>query len=557
MAQAQTVEVPAAPAGWRRALALAAVLGGAFIATLDLRATAQGRISISPLQMEAWGAVVPTEVWVALALHGTLVLACLPLWGKLSDVHGRRRVWLVGLLLFMAGSAGIPILGEPSDVPRLLANFVQALGAGALVVAGRALIGDMYPRSERAKWHGALAAAIGLGIFGEPTLRQLLWQLFISPGSLSLADFNAVLNTAIPWPLYVNLPFGGFLILAGWFGFPPQRASEPPRVDVRGAAALVGATVLLLMPFKLASSRFDGAYVWLSAPTIALLAGGVLMFVASVVLARRAPDPVINLRALTNRTYGAAVLLGCVAAIALANVGNFAWYFNQIGVVDIRGDFYSLRFPEQVASGLAFAVGAVVAGQVMWRTGRCKRPTLALLLIGMVGALLMARLSSETTMVDLVLATSVIGLGLGGLTAVLITVVQNAMPARSLGEVTAGLAFFGGVSAALAAPFFDWLVRATHADVLTRPPPDGRYAKYPVLAQLDALTWVFVITVALMAAGVLIALWMPETPVGRTAAASPRPAGVGRLGDDPRRTETRSPPSRTPTDSAGDDTRDA
>ena len=184
----------------------------------------------------------------------------------------------------------------------------------------------------------------------------------------------------------------------------------------------------------------------------------------------------------------------------------------------------------------------------MWRTGRCKWPTRALLLIGMVGALLLARLTSQTTMVDLWLAMAVTGLGLGGLSAVLITVVQNAMPYRSLGEVTAGLSFFGALAVALTGPFFHWLAQTSYAEVLTRLPPEGRAGVDVFAAPLDALSWVFLVTAALMAVGFVIALWLPETPVGRTTVpSSPRPTGLGRLRGPRRHAATSLPPPSVPT----------
>ena len=572
MEQARTQEGPAPMSRWRQTLGLAAVVGGVFIATLGLRATAQGRIPYPGIQWGDWEAYVPTDLWVlSLAIYGTLVLASLPLWGKLSDAYGRRPVWLIGLLLFMAGSAGIPTLGEPGHALRILAGFVQALGAGAIGIVGRALIGDMYPPSERAKWHGVLAAAIGLGLFGETTIRHLLFNLVVKPDPLDIRNFNAVWNTVIPWPLYVNLAIGGLVILAGWFGLPAPRPGARRPVDIRGAAALVGAAILLVMSFTLARSRLDGAFPWLSVPTIALLAGGAVMLGVLLVLARRAPDPIINLRALTNRAYGSAILLGCLVSVALANVQVYAWFFNRHGAIGSIGGSYPLPNPEQVAAALTFAAGAVVAGQVMWRTGRCKWPTRALLLIGMVGALLLARLTSQTTMVDLALAMAVMGLGLGGMSAVLITVVQNAMPYRSLGEVTAGLSFFGALAVALTGPFFHWLAQTSYAEVLTRPPPEGRAGVDVFAAPLDALSWVFLVTAALMAVGFVIALWLPETPVGRTTVpSSPRPTGLGRLRGPRRHAATSLPPPsvptiaerrareappRPPTDPAGDDAR--
>lgn len=493
-------------------LTLAAVAGGVFIATLDLQAKNQASAPFPILFLESWADVVPTDMWVSQAVYAAVVVASLPFWGKLSDAYGRRGPWLAGMLLFMAGSAGIGTIEEVFPAQFPVSGFVQALGAGGIVVVGRALIGDLYPPSERAKRHGVLAAALGLGLFGEPTIRHLLWQL--APANETLGDFVLPdFSVVRPWPLYVNLPVGGLAVLASWLGLRGMAWTARSSIDVRGAGALLAAAILLLMPFELAGSRADGAFPWLSAQVAALIVGAVVMLIVLVVVQRRTPDPMLNLDLLSNRTFLIAVLLGVVISVTLANAQYFGAFFYPQGVGNPFHDSNPLRFPGQVAAGLAFAGSAVAAGQVMGRTGRAKRPILAFLLVGVAGAVLLSRLNSQATAGDLALGMAVTGLSLGGLTALLITVVQNAHPDRNLGEVTAAFGFIGALGAALTKPLFDWLARVPYVDALDRLGTSARTlqdAMDTYAAQQDAVRVVFAVTAVILAIGFVIALLLPE-----------------------------------------------
>ncbi len=529
MEQAQTQEAPAPMGRWRRTLGLVAVVGGVFIAVLDIQARAQssfeipvlvfaidiqfksqGSFPIPTLILERWADWLPAGLWVPQVVYASLLLVSLPVWGKLSDVYGRRGLWLAGVLLFMAGSAGSGIAEElfPAQFP--LAGLAHALGAGAIGVLGAAFIGDLYQPSERAKWHGVLAAAVGLGLFGEPTVRHMLWQLAPATETIFGIELRD-LSFVRPWPLYVNLPIGGLVVLASWFGLPAVRPGARSPIDVRGALALAGTVILLLMPLQVASSGGIGVFPWLSVPTVALLAGAAIMLWVLLVMLRRAPDPLINLRLLTNRTYLIAILLGTLAGVALAVAQRYSGFFFHEGIGNTYNDSNPFRYPEQVAAALAFAASALVAGQLMWRTGRSKRPILALLLIAMVGAVLLSRLNSQTTVAELAIGMAVTGLGVGGLSALLIAVVQNACPYRNLGEVTAGLSFFGALGVALVDPLIAWLARASYLDSRQRPPADLGAPVDAYAAQQDALGIVFVATGVLLAIGFVLALWLPET----------------------------------------------
>ena len=142
--------------------------------------------------------------------------------------------------------------------------------------------------------------------------------------------------------------------------------------------------------------------------TLGLVAvlGGVL-----VVMLWRAPEPIINL---TNRTYFIAVLLGFCVSVALASALEYARFFNLWNLAPPVYDRDSIPFTAQAAAGLAFAASAVVAGQLMGRTGRYKRPILALVVIGMIGTLLLSRLNSQTGAVELALGLAITGWVLAG-----------------------------------------------------------------------------------------------------------------------------------------------
>ncbi len=528
MNNSETLDYPVPVGRWRRILGLAAVVGGVFIAVLAIQAPSEGAFRIPILLQKIWGGPHPFVQLLWGAVSVGLVLVSLLLWGKLSDVYGRRRLWLVGLLLFMVGSIGRGTINEIFPAQFHLAGLVTSLGTAAVVVLGPALIGDLYPPSERAKWHGVLAAAFGLGLFGEPTVRHALSQL--APAIETAGD--AVLpgvGGVRPWPLYVNLIVGAVVVLAGCFGLPSARSGSRTPVRLREIGALVGAGVLFFVPLQFAWPRHDEWTGILESSQI-YLAGGACMLVVLALSLPRAPNPIFNLRLLTSRTHLIAIFLGFVVSVALTNAQHLAWFFNP----DVSGsptdDANPLRYPEQVAAGVAMAVSAVAAGRIVGRTGRDKRPILALLLFGIVGAVLLSRLTVEATAAELALGLAMTGLGLGGMVALLIAVVQDIVPRRGLGEATAGLWFFGALGAAVLAPFLPWPARGTMRDSLGRSPetlPD--FWNY-IIAEPETLGVVSLVTALLMVVGLVLVRWLPETSMRATLDPdSPHPSDLGQL----------------------------
>ena len=530
MAAAERVLTPLAPtsnAGLsapRRAAILIAVLLGAMFAALDqlVVITAMPRVvaDLGGLGQFAW-------VFTAYMLTSTVTL---PIYGKLSDMYGRRPFWIAGLALFMLGSA---LAGASQAMIHLvLARAVQGLGAGALMALGAAVFGDLFPPSERGKWQGLLAAVFGLVFIAGPTLGGWITD-----------------NLSWRWIFYVNLPLGGIALAAAWIALPGAGRRTSHALDLRGALALVGAAVPLLLALGWAGTEFP----WVSAEIIGLLAVGLVGLFALIAVERRAPEPIINLGFLRNRIYAASVAAMTLVSFGLLGALIYIPLFVQVVVgASATGSGAAL-----VPMMLGFAISALIAGQIMSRTGRYKALVVGLFAIAIGGALLLARMDAATTELDAVRNMAVIGLGIGGLLSVLTVVAQNAFPDRELGQISAGLRFFRSIGSTLGAAVLGALLTNRFAAALNAAiPPDVRRALPPEAlvalqnpqnalsdlatggagenlaaldqrgaeisaalaeavraATADSIAGLFVLTLATLVAGLLAALFLREIPL--------------------------------------------
>ncbi len=371
----------------------------------------------------------PAGWWAVAAGYTVAWLVSLPLWSRLSDVYGRRRLWLAAMLLFLAGAAGS--LTSQELIQLTVSRFAQGLGVGAVFALGPALIGDLYSTPERVKRQSVLVAAFGSGLIGWPFTLPVAVPLIVISG-LDVDYFF------VRWSLVLNLPVGALLLLAAWFGLPAQRLGIRRRIDVAGGLAFVGTVAPLLLVFLLAG----GPFPWLSAPTVALLGVATAMLAILVIVGRRSSDSIIDPRILTHRIYVVAAIALLIVNIGLIAVTEHGGYFFQ----QIDGSRFAgtgTWLSQSASLTLAFVVGALFTGQIMARTGRHKMLILVLALIAAVGAVLLSRMGGRVTAIDVLRNLAIIGLGLGGLFTALIVVVQNATPRRNLGEVTAGTLFVG------------------------------------------------------------------------------------------------------------------
>ena len=338
-----------------------------------------------------------------------------PIYGKLSDLFGRRPLFLIGVTIFLIGSA---LSGLSQSMWQLIAfRALQGLGAGALFPISIAIIGDIFSPSERGKYLGFFGAVFGLSSLIGPAIGGILtdtvgWQ----------------------WIFYVNLPLGAIVLVIIWRTLPTHREEGVKRsVDYLGAAALVATLFPILI--GLTNKQFGE---WTDPAVGGLVALGLLFAAIFVVIESRADEPILPLSLFRMRAFSASVF-----AIFLAAMGFFAaivflprWY-QVVGGTSATESGYQIL---PMLAGLILS--ATTAGQLVARTGRYKALIAASLVVLAVGLLLLTNLRSDTDRPLVWLWMAITGLGIGPSFAVFTLVVQNAVPVRELGVGTSSVTLF-------------------------------------------------------------------------------------------------------------------
>ncbi|MFN2484040.1 MAG: MDR family MFS transporter, partial [Candidatus Limnocylindria bacterium] len=388
---------------------LGAILLGLFLSALDqtVVGTALPRI-VDDLQ----GNDLYTWVFTVYLLTSTVTG---PIYGKLSDLFGRRPIIMLGIILFLVGSALSGLSGEMWQL--ILFRGIQGLGAGALFPVALAVIGDLFSPSERGKYQGLFGAVFGVSALIGPALGGLLTD-----------------TVGWPWVFFVNLPVGAVALFIIWRTLPAVRRPDAARsIDYLGAAVFTAAIIPILV--GLTNKQFGE---WTDPSVGGLIALGLLISALFVWSESRAREPIVPLGLFANRTFSISV-----AASFLAAFGFFG------AVVFLPRWFQVVRGASATESGyqtLALLVGligsSVLSGQIVSRTGRYKLLMVVSLSLLAVGLFAMSHLQTDTPLPILWAWMLVTGLGIGPSFAILTLIVQNAVPFSALGAATSNLVFF-------------------------------------------------------------------------------------------------------------------
>jgi len=396
--------------------ALAGVMLSTFLAAMEstVVATAMPTVvaSLGGLEIYSW-------VFSGFLLTSTVTM---PLWGRLSDLFGRRRTYLTGLAIFLAGSA---LSGAARDMPALIAfRMLQGLGAGSLMTVGMTVVGELFGLERRARMQGYISGVWGVASLLGPLLGGLL------------AD-----HVSWRWVFYVNLPFGALgmvLIATALTDEGPSR--RRPIIDYAGLALFaVGVTALLLG--AVAAGR-GGA--WTGSDVAGPVALGAVALGGFVAVERRAPQPIVPLPLFGNRVVLAAVVTGFLAGMAMFGAISFVPLFMQqvAGTSATRAGFVLTPF---VLGWVALSVGSA---RLVLRVGY--RPlVLAGMLCLTIGFLLLARWTAALTLAEAMRDLLVAGIGMGLNMVPMLIAVQSAVPRDALGIATSMTQFFRAVGGAL------------------------------------------------------------------------------------------------------------
>ena len=426
--------------------------------------------------------------WVVTAyLLGATV--SMPLWGRASDVYGRKRLFIAAIVVFLAGSA---LSGLAGSLGQLIAfRALQGLGAGGLMTLAMALVAEIVPPRERGRYQGYIQMIFVTASVAGP----LLGGLFTDHASWR-------------WIFYVNLPIGAVvLVLVAVALDVPARKGEA-RVDYLGAALLGGALTCLLL-----FTTWGGQeYAWDSAEIVGLAIGAVALFGAWVVQQRRAAEPILPLR-----LFGSPVFTIVSTALFCATLSLFAV------IVFMPVFFQVVTGASATGSGLLLLplllvsiASTLVAGRVMSATGRYKLFPVAGLALMAVGLLLLSQLDAGSSRATASLVLIVFGLGFGMVSQILTVALQNAVERRDLGIATASANLVRSLGGSVGVAVFG----AIFAGRLDRQP--GQVAGLDPAAIADALQPVFLVAAPFALAGFLVVLLLHEARPAAVAAGAAR-----------------------------------
>jgi EmrB/QacA subfamily drug resistance transporter len=388
---------------------LLAVMIGVFLAALDqtVVGTALPRI-VTDLR----GNDVYTWAFTAYLLTATISG---PLYGKLSDLFGRRPIFLLGIAIFLVGSvlAGV----SPSIDWLIAARGIQGLGAGALFPIAIAIIGDIFAPSERGKYQGLFGAVFGLSILIGPAIGGLITD-----------------TLGWHWVFFVNLPVGAVAALMVWRYLPAYHlGGERPTIDYLGAALFTAALVPILIGLTNKATAD-----WADPSVGGLIVLGAIISVVFLFVESRASEPIVPIGLVRLRSFTVSV-----AATFLAAFGFFA------AVVFLPRWFQVVNGSSATESGYqllpllgGLIVSAVVSGQIVARTGRYRWLIFVALLLTAAGLYLLSTMHADTPIPVLWAYMLVTGIGVGPTFAVFILIVQNSVPIARLGAASSSLTFF-------------------------------------------------------------------------------------------------------------------
>jgi len=341
-----------------------------------------------------------------------------PLYGKLSDLFGRRPIFLFGIGIFMVGSL---LAGLSQEMWHLIgARGIQGLGAGALFPIALAVIGDLFSPSERGRYQGLFGAVFGLSVLIGPAIGGLL-------------------TDTVGWPFvfFFNLPIGAVVFYVVWRNLPSYHlGGDKPVIDYVGAALFTAALVPILIGLTNKQSAD-----WTDPIVGGLILVGLVIGIVFLVAEARAREPIVPLELFRIRSFSISV-----AAFFLASFGFLA------AVVFLPRWFQVVNGSSATESGYqilpllgGLIISATAAGQLVARTGRYKALIFAALVTMAAGLWLLTNLRADTPIPLVWLWMFITGIGVGPSFAVFTLIVQNSVPIQRLGTATSNLTFFQSV----------------------------------------------------------------------------------------------------------------
>ena len=360
-----------------------------------------------------------------------------PLYGKLGDMYGRKKLFMVAIVVFLAGSA---LAGLSQSMAELITfRAIQGLGAGGLMVSAIAIIGDLVSPRERGQYMGYIMGVMMIATIGGPLLGGFITDSF-----------------SWRWIFYINLPLGGAALayLAATLHLPKRRVQH--RVDYLGATAIV-----------LVSTWGGTEYAWRSPQIIGLVVLAVAAVVAFLMVEARVAEPILPLHVFRNRNFSLVTALSFLAGLAMFGAITFLPLYQQT----VQGASPTISGLLLTPMMVGVMITSLIAGQLTTRTGRYK----ALPILGAggmtVGMFLLSMLGVNTSRVTAGLFMVVLGLGMGFLMQMTTLLAQNSVAVRDIGVASSSRLFFQQIGGSIGVSAFGAIFARRLQEALTARAP--------------------------------------------------------------------------------------
>jgi EmrB/QacA subfamily drug resistance transporter len=425
-----------------------------------------------------------------------------PLYAKLADIHGRKPIFLLGIFLFVGGSA---LCGLSTSMLELIAfRTLQGLGAGAVQPIAYTIVGDIFQPERRARMQGYFSGVWGVSAIIGPAMGGIITQ-----------------TVGWPWVFEVNIPVGMLAAVIIVLTFHERFERRPHRLDWAGATLLTLGVALLLFSFSEAGDLFG----WSSPAFVAVLAGSIALLGAFVAVERRSAEPIVQLALIRDRLIGTGLVVTTLAGVVMYGLTTYVPPMIQ----GVQGDTPVAAGAAVAAMAIGWPLGSVIGGRALIRWG--VRPAV---LVGtvmlVVGSATLTQLGRFDQLWVAMVGSAVTGLGMGLATTSILVVLQGAVDWGRRGVVTGLVQFSRTIGGAVGIGLMGGILAAfvgSSTSAILDPLRNATLPRSVLIASRGDLAaglfWIFVILVAAALVALVVA-WRAMPAVGLEAAS---PVGSG------------------------------